>query len=214
MRHDEPTADAFHELYYNDLDRTWRNTFYRGHSILKCPLDLWLYHEIIWETKPDVIVECGTAHGGSALWLHDQMSLYTEPDVVTIDIEDKVPHFRDRPEMDGIVYLHASSVDVGTVDHVHGYVSDRTALVILDSAHTKEHVEAELDAYSDLISPGGYLIVEDGNVHGHPVLPTHAPGPYEAVESWLPTHPDFMIDDSKYKFYVTFNPNGYLKRVT
>lgn len=213
MRHDEPIANAFHDLYYGDLDRTWRNTFYKGHGILKCPLDLWLYHEIIWETKPDVIVECGTAHGGSALWLHDQMALYSaSPDVLTVDIEDREPYYPTRPVEFGIHYLHGSSVDRKIVGKVYEHVDDRSALVILDSAHTKSHVLGELDAYASLVPVGGYLIVEDGNVHGHPVLPKHEPGPYEAVEKWLPGHPEFVIDESKHKFFMTFNPNGYLKR--
>jgi cephalosporin hydroxylase len=60
---EEPVVRRFHDLYYGKPDRTWNNTFWRGVPALKCPLDLWIYQEIIFETKPDVIVETGTAHG-------------------------------------------------------------------------------------------------------------------------------------------------------
>ena len=62
-------VDEFHRLYYNSPDRTWQNTFWLGVRAQKCPLDLWIYQEILWEMKPDLIIECGTAHGGSALFL-------------------------------------------------------------------------------------------------------------------------------------------------
>ena len=85
-------------------------------------------------------------------------------------------------------------------------------MVILDSDHTCEHVLSELRLYSDLVTPGSYLVVEDTNVNGHPVDPSFEPGPHEAVELLLPDHPDFTPDTECEKFFLTFNPGGYLLR--
>jgi len=85
-------------------------------------------------------------------------------------------------------------------------------LVILDSDHSKAHVLQEMELYAPMISVGSYLIVEDTNLHGHPVLPEFGPGPMEAVAEFLPKNPDFIVDRSREKFFMTFNPGGYLKR--
>lgn len=209
---EQELVDGFHELYYLNATRTWDGpTRYRGHKILKNPFDLWIYHEIIQEMRPELVVECGTAHGASALWFADQLDLVGGGQVVTMDIEHP-KFFPDRPVDPRITYVNASSVDPSIVATVQALATGKRTLVVLDSAHIKDHVMAELDAYAGLTPVGGWLIVEDTNVHGHPVLPTHAEGPWEAVEAWLPAHPEFQVDESKHKFYLTFNPRGYLKR--
>ena len=86
-------------------------------------------------------------------------------------------------------------------------------LVLLDSDHSREHVLDELRAYSPLVTPGSYVIVEDTNLNGHPVWPDFGPGPMEAVDIFLSESDDFVIDTSREKFYLTWNPRGYLKRV-
>ena len=85
-------------------------------------------------------------------------------------------------------------------------------MVILDSDHTKEHVLRELELYSHFVTNGQYLIVEDSNIHGHPVRRELPPGPWEAIEEWLPTQDDFTQDREREKLLLTFNPGGYLKR--
>ena len=86
-------------------------------------------------------------------------------------------------------------------------------MVILDSDHRKDNVLAELRAYSPLVQPGDYLIVEDTNVNGHPLVPDFGPGPMEAVDEFLATDDSFEIDPAREKFYMTFNPRGYLRRL-
>ena len=146
------------------------------------PLDLWVYQEILHELRPRFIVECGTAAGGSALFLASVCELLGVGEVVTVDIEERPG----RPAHDRITYLRGSSVAEDVVGRVKGLVRDAApVLVILDSDHSREHVLRELRLYGEIVTPGSYLIVEDTNVNGHPVSELHGPGPMEAVEQFL-----------------------------
>jgi cephalosporin hydroxylase len=210
-------TDAFHHIFYRGAvrdglgDRTvWEETTWLGVTVWKNPLDLWIYQEILHEVRPDVIIETGTAHGGSALFLASMCDLLGTGTVYTIDIA----HVPDRPVHDRINYVLASSTSEGAIsqirDHLHG--SDRV-LVILDSDHSVTHVRSELGIYSQLVTLGSYLIVEDTNVNGHPVFRGHGPGPMEAVEDFLSMDERFVADRTREKFHLTFNPRGYLRKV-
>ena len=96
----------FHELYYGAAGQTWQNTFWLGVRTAKCPFDLWIYQEILWETRPDLIVECGTAWGGSALFLASVLDQLGFGAVVTIDVATAP----DRPSSP------AHQLHVGVVD--------------------------------------------------------------------------------------------------
>ena len=200
-------TDAFHGLYYDSA--VWKDTYWLGTRAQKCPLDLWIYQEILHETRPDLILETGTAHGGSALYLASVCELLSRGEVVTVDISP----FEGRPEHDRITYLTGSS----TADDIVAQLEKRVAahdrvLVILDSDHSRDHVLDELRTYGRWVSPGSYLIVEDSNVNGHPVLPEHGPGPMEALDEFLAESDEFEIDSAREKFFFTFNPRGYLRR--
>jgi len=198
--------DQFHRLYYDSV--VFSNTSWLGVTALKCPLDMWIYQEIIHEVRPDVIVECGTAHGGSALFLASMCELLGKGQVVTMDVEEKPG----QPQHPRIRYLLGSSTSGEIVEQVRDAVRDQDrVMVILDSDHSKDHVLAELGIYSELVTPGSYLIVEDTNL-GHPVRPDFGPGPMEAVEEFLAARTDFAADRSREKFFLTFNPGGYLRR--
>jgi cephalosporin hydroxylase len=201
----------FHKLYYysTESSETWRNTQWRDTEILKCPTDLFVYQEIIYEVKPDVIIEAGTHKGGSALYLSDICDMLGNGEVLTIDIED----YPNRPKKDNITYLTGSSVNDEVVDEISGKIDDNDeVLVILDSDHSKEHVIKEMNVFGDFVTEGSYMIVEDTNINGHPVKPNHGPGPMEAVEEFMDRKSEFEIDKNKEKFYMTFNPDGFLKK--
>ncbi len=201
--------DQFNRLYFHSWDRTWQNTYYRGVQVLKCPLDLWVYQELICEVRPDLIVEAGTNRGGSAYYLADVCETQGRGRVVTIDVEERPG----RPEHPRITYLAGRSTDEAVLGRVGTLIPPGgTVLVILDSDHSAENVKAELVAYAPMVTPGSYLIVEDTCIR-HPVLPTFPPGPMEAVDAFLAGNRDFVIDESREKFMVTFNPSGYLRRV-
>ncbi len=196
----------FHKIYYGFKPKVWENTYWLGHQVLKCPLDLWIYQEIIFELRPDIIIECGTCHGGGALFLASCCDLINNGKVISIDTQPQA-----RPEHKRITYLHGSSTSQEIVNHLQGLLTGKV-LVDLDSSHTKEHVLQELNIYSKMVTPGSYIIVEDTNVGGHPIKPSLYPGPMEAVKEFIASNPDFFIDKTKEKFFLTFNPNGYLKR--
>jgi cephalosporin hydroxylase len=85
-------------------------------------------------------------------------------------------------------------------------------MAVLDSDHSYEHVLKELEAYGPLVTPGCYMIVEDTNVNGHPVVPDHGSGPAEAVETFLNESAFFDVDRDRERLLMTFNPGGYLRR--
>lgn len=209
---DDEFIDGFHHLYYDSAESggTWKNTYWLGVPTEKCPLDLWIYQEILYEVRPDVIVETGTRWGGSALFLAGLCDVLGRGRVITIDIE--VPG--ERPSHDRITYLLGSSISPQVVEEVRKDIGtgDRV-LVSLDSDHAMDHVLAEIRTYGTLVSPGSYLIVEDTNINGHPVLPGCGPGLMEAVQEFLKETDEFVVDDNREKLLLTFNPKGYLRRV-
>jgi cephalosporin hydroxylase len=204
---------AFSRLYYYaaevNSDKTWRDTYWLGTRILKCPLDLWLYQEIIHEHRPQLIVESGTNKGASAHFLATLCDIVGEGEVLTIDIEE----FPDRPQHPRLTHRIASATAPETLDWVKEKAAglDRV-MVILDSDHTAKHVREELRLYSEVVTPGGYLIVEDTNVNGHPAAPEFGPGPMEALDDFLAADPRYAIDPRGAKFLMTMNPRGVLRR--
>lgn len=203
-------TDAFHRLYHANGARTYNNTYWFGVPVQKCPLDLWVFQEILFETRPDVVVEMGTYKGGSALFFASMFDLLGRGRVITVDIEDqpgKPPHPR-------IEYLLGSSTSPEIARQVRERLRPgERVMVVLDSDHSRDHVLEELRLYSDLVTPGNYLIVEDTHFNGHPILPRHGPGPMEAVREFLRRTELFEVDREREKFGLTFNPSGYLKRV-
>ena len=198
----------FHQFYYGSgVDRL---TTWLGKPVWKCPFDLWIYQEILFETRPDVIVECGTALGGSAFFYASVCDLLQNGRVVTIDVQRR-PGLVDHPR---IRYLAGSSIDPEIVRQVRTHTAEaKRVMVVLDSNHAREHVFQELRLYGPLVTPGNYLVVEDSNINGHPVLPSFGPGPMEAVRQFLRESRDFVADPGREKFFVTYNPMGYLKRI-
>src|SRR5688500_13218721 len=91
----------FHLLYYSQGKQTWMNTYWMGTPLMKCPLYLWIYQEMIYEIKPDVIIECGTNKGGSAKYMAYLLDLIGKGRIITIDIVDlKDPNnFTEHPRI-------------------------------------------------------------------------------------------------------------------
>ena len=207
--------DRFNRLYYDEgrAGGTWHRTEFLGVTTWKCPLDLWLYQEMIHRLRPALIIETGTAFGGSALYLGTLCDAVGGGEVVSVDIAPQA----NLPTHPKVRYITASSTDPAVVAELTALAAARAeqgpTVVILDSDHSEAHVGAELEAYAPLVPVGSYLVVEDTNVNGHPSYPEHGPGPHEAVEAFLARRLDFERDPEADKFHLTFNPGGWLRRV-
>lgn len=204
--------DEFHKIYYDGLsgqNAIFANTYWMGIPCLKCPLDLWIYQEILSKVQPDLVIETGTYLGGSALFIAHLMDILGRGQVVTIDNEVRAG----RPSHHRIQYVTGSSTDETLIRPILDDLVGETCVVILDADHSKKHVLQELRLLSPYVSLGSYLIVEDTNINGHPAFPSFGEGPLEAVQEFLKTDTRFIVDESCEKFLMTFNPQGYLKRV-
>jgi cephalosporin hydroxylase len=207
---EQEIIDNFHRLYYHK-GTTWQNTNWMGIQVQKTPLDLFIYQEIIYEIRPDLIIETGTLNGGSAYYMAHLCDILGNGRIISVDIE----HNSQRPFHPRVMYMTGSSVDLKIIENIESRITESTTvLVILDSDHTENHVRRELNLYSKFVSKNSYLIVEDSNINGHPVYPSYGPGPMEAIDDFLLTNSDrFIIDKSREKFMLTFNPKGYLLRI-
>jgi cephalosporin hydroxylase len=199
-------TDRFHVLSYTEgaLD----NTFWFGVPIQKSPLDCWIYQEILFEQRPDLIVETGTYLGGSALFFAHLCDLLGHGAVVTIDRQQRGTV--DHPRVTQLVGDALGPEVLRTV--AERAAKAERVLVVLDDDHSAPHVLRELAAYGPLVTPGSYLVVEDTDVNGHPVMPGHGPGPHEAAEEFLRSNDDFVVDRSREKFLLTFFPDGWLRK--
>lgn len=211
---DDSIINSFHKLYYSNGARTWNNTFWLSIPVLKCVSDLWIFQEIIYEKRPDIIIESGTGNGGGTLFLASICDLINNGKIISIDLENN-NHLDNLPKHNRIKYITGSSISKDTINIVKELVNGKhtnNIMVILDSDHHKEHVLNELKIYCQFVTKGNYIIVEDTNLSGHP-MPTDFLGPNEAVEEFLKENKDFTIDTSRHKFYLSFNINGYLKKI-
>lgn len=187
----------------------WHTTYF-GIRTLRNPLDTWVYQEIIFENKPDVIIEIGTYRGGLTLWLAHLCDSLGKGRVISINVDhNNVSHFvkeHNRVELvlgDANKKISDVSKLVNNTDHV---------LVIEDSSHTYNNTLSVLRTYSELLKTGDWFIVEDTNCH-HGLNEGPSPGPYEAVEKFLSERDDFESDRSKESFVITWNPTGFLRKV-
>jgi cephalosporin hydroxylase len=206
-RLDRAAVSRAHDVFYES--NAWTKASWLGSQALKNPLDLWIYQEIMAETRPEVVIETGTYRGGSALYLASICDLLGAGHVVSIDIE---PLRDDYPQHPRITYLAGrSSTDPELLEEVRGRAESRRTLVVLDSDHSQKHVDAELEAYAPLVPVGCYLVVEDSNIGQ--IRKDLLPGPLQAVERFLAGTDEFEIDREREKFLLTFNPSGFLRRV-
>jgi cephalosporin hydroxylase len=159
--------------------------------------------------RPDLIIETGTAFGGSALYLAQVCDGVGLGRVITVDVVASV----DRPSHPRITYLTGSSIDAAILAQLTDAARRaERVMVILDSDHRRDHVLSELQLLGPLVTEGSYLIVEDTNVNGHPADSAHGPGPMEALDEFLAIPTDFVVDPEREKFLLSFNPRGFLRR--
>ncbi|MHA1718780.1 MAG: CmcI family methyltransferase [Promethearchaeota archaeon] len=211
---DESIINSFHKLYHTKY-KVHQYTYWFGIKTLQTPLDMWNLQEIIYETKPDIIIETGTYLGGTSLFLAMILQNVNENGkIITIDILDQAEKAsQNKIYQDRVISLIGNSVSNEIIEQVKILVKDAKTMVILDSAHEKNHVLTELKKYSQFVSPGCYIIIHDTNFNGNPVKKNFGPGPKEAVMEFLKSTDEFIIDKKKEKFLLTYSPQGYLKRI-
>lgn len=172
----------------------------------KNKFDAWTYQELLFKNRPDVVVECGSFKGGSAWYLAHIMDLIGHGEIISIDINDNGQTKLKHPR---ITWLIGSTIEPSIVKKVKKLVGNKTAMVLLDSEHTKQHVAAELEAYHDVVSSGQYLVVEDTlTLFSHSTTT-----PLDAIHEFVPKHPEYVIDKGLNKEFLTCNVDGFLLRV-
>ena len=219
----------------------WAYNFsWMGRPAIQFPNDAWAMQELIWQVKPDLIIETGIAHGGSLIFSASMLaqldlceaieaSVSINPresrrKVLGIDIDIRAHNraaIEAHPMATRIQMIQGSSIAPDTIEQVHAIAAEYPrVLVCLDSNHTHDHVLAELEAYAPLVSAGSYCVVFDTIIEDMPesMFPDRpwGPGnnPKTAVWEYLKSHPEFEIDRSiQHTLLITVAPDGYLRRI-
>lgn len=211
-----------------------------GRPIIQYPQDMVAMQELIWQIKPDLIIETGIAHGGSLILSASMLAIldvceaietggminpsHSKRNVLGIDIDIREHNraaIEAHPMASRIVMIEGSSIDQTIIDQVRAVAKQYSrVLIFLDSNHTHDHVLAELEAYAPLTSPGSYCVVFDTIIEDLPkeMFPDRpwGPGnnPKTAVWEYIQTHPEFEIDKTiPNKLLITVAPDGFLKRI-
>jgi cephalosporin hydroxylase len=201
------------------------NFTWLGRPIIQFPQDILAMQEIIWQVKPDLIIETGIAHGGSLIFYASMLELIGDHGQVLgidIDIRDhNRVEIEKHPMFKRIRMIQGSSVDGEVIRQAYEFAKRKNSvLVALDSNHTHEHVLKELNLYSPLVSKGSYLVVFDTVIEDMPedFFPDRPWGkgnnPKTAVWEFLRSNDRFVIDkEIENKLLITVAPDGYLKRI-
>jgi cephalosporin hydroxylase len=192
-------------MFHNVMHRHY--THYCGYKVLKPPFDWIVMQDILWDTKPPLIIEIGSWEGGFALWMaHMSEAMGFDTTIIGLDITDK-PTAVKHPRIQWVI-------GDATSDAVHKKVAelagDRRGMVIEDSDHKLSTTRTLMAQYHKYVAPGCYFVVEDTCVEALQLPPN--PGPLGAVTEFAAAHPEFTIDRTREKYILTYNPSGYLLR--
>lgn len=200
------------------------NFKWMGRPIIQFPQDMMAMQEIVWATRPDLIIETGVAHGGSVLYYASLLELMGHGEVVGIDIDVRAHNrkaIEEHPMSRRLRLIEGSSIAPDIIAQVQELAKGKRVIVVLDSNHTHDHVLAELRAYAPLVCEGGYCVVMDTVLEDMPpsLVAEDRPwsvgnSPKTAVHQYLKETTDFVIDkDLEAKLLITVAPDGYLRRV-
>ena len=199
-----------------------------GRPIIQLPDDMIRIQEAIFQVQPDIIIETGIAHGGSLIFYASLMELIGKGEVIGLDIEIR-PHNRAaieaHPMAKRITMIEGNSVAAEVVEQVKARIKPGdVVMLILDSNHTRDHVAAELDAYAELVTPGSWILSQDGVMQLVAGMPRTGEdwaenNPITAVEAFLSAHPEFELklpprpfDETLDTPECTHHPVGWLRR--
>jgi cephalosporin hydroxylase len=238
---DESLLNAKNAFFNESFAHKYPYNFeFLGRPIIQYPQDMVAMQELIWEVKPDLIIETGIAHGGSLIMSASMLALLdmceaieagvaldpknSKRKVLGLDIDIRRHNreaIEDHPMSSRIQMIQGSSIAPEVIEQVKVAAKNyNRILVCLDSNHTHDHVLAELEAYAPLTSVGSYCVVFDTIIEDMPktMFPDRPWGPGDnpktAVWEYLKTHSEFKIDKSiDYKLLISVAPDGYLKRL-
>ena len=224
--HDKELQQSSNSFMDNTIRTKYSYNFsWMGRPIIQYPQDIMAMQEIIWNVKPDLIVETGVAHGGSLIFYASMLELIGgDGAILGIDIDIREHNRREiekHPMFERITMIEGSSVDARVIEEVRKYAQGKKrVLVALDSLHTHDHVLQELELYSPLVTKGSYCVVFDTIVADLPeVYWNDRPwgkgnNPKTAVWEYLKTHDEYVINkEIENKLLITVAPDGYLKRI-
>jgi cephalosporin hydroxylase len=226
MATDPEVQRLAHDLFLESCRYNYSYNFsWMGRPVIQYPQDLLAMQEILWEVKPELIIETGVAHGGSLVFYSSILELIGgQGRVLGIDIDIRMHNraaLECHPMFKRIDLLQGSSIDESIADKVREMArGKRSVLVALDSNHTHDHVLRELQLYAPLVTRGSYLVVFDTVAEDMtPELLGSRPwgkgnSPKTAVHEFLKTTDRFIIDkELENKLLLTVAPDGYLKCV-
>jgi cephalosporin hydroxylase len=194
------------------INRGVHNYTYKGVRTLKCPFDLAIYSQMLWRDKPRTIIEIGSASGGSALWMSDQLKTFgIDGRIHSLDIKPV-----ETPAPDNVTFHTSDVARIAEIFSAEWIAQQpRPLLVIDDGPHTYAAVRDILMYFSPHMRSGEYIVVEDGIVTALAEDPVYDGGPMKAVHDFLKEGGPFEIDRSYCDFFghnVTYNVDGYLRR--
>lgn len=226
MAKDKEMKDLSSEwMKFNTKHKYVYNFKWMGVPIIQLPNDIIAIQELIWEVKPDLIIETGIAHGGSIIYSASMLELIGgKGQVLGIDIdirEHNLKRIKEHPMYKRIKMIEGSSVEEETLLEVKKIISDKKKIMVfLDSCHTHEHVKKELEVYSEFVTKGSYLVVFDTSIQFEPdKFCNNRPwgvdnNPWTAVQEFIKENNNFIIDKSiANKLVITSAIDGYLKRI-
>jgi len=227
------SVDIYSDEGYDLLAKLWTKSschhrimyepIWMGIPIIQFPGDVMMMQELIWKIRPDLIIETGVAHGGTAVFYASMLELLGRGKVIGIDVEIRQYNriaIQGHPMSKRIELIEGSSIDKSVIDTVREkYANAEKVLVTLDSNHSYEHVLEELNLYSEFITPGSYIVAMDGAQAFVWDLPNGKPewkldNPLRAIEDFIKENPEFEIDDHYNRLKITSNPNAFLRRLT
>ena len=204
-----PSAEIV-KYNYKTIDAGHNKVKYRGIDTQRSPFDYIIYQMILSELKPDLIIEVGTRHGGGALYLADLMNNIGKGVVHSVDITDQCPEMVKTHPRIKLFHDGWQSYDISLARQYDN------VLVIDDASHVYEDTLYAINKFSKIVTPGSYLIVEDGIIDKLGLSRQYNGGPCRAIREFLRSNPNFVVEQNWCNFFgknATNNVNGYLKKI-
>ncbi len=233
--HPMGTQEAFSVLSRAVLRCGWDTKYvysftWMGRPIIQLPDDMFRLQEVIYQVKPDVIIEIGIAHGGSLIFSASLCKAMGKGRVVAVDIEIR-PHNRKAIEEHElspyITMFEGDSIAKEIVSQIRDQIDPgESVIAFLDGCHTKSHVLSELEAYGPMITPGSYIVAMDGIQRDLVGAPRSNPdwdwnNPHDAAIEFVARHENFLVEEPVIPFnegsirdrIMTYWPGGFIKRL-